>query len=59
MLAMVGTGAYGSVQACADALCHVRETVSPDPEIAARYEAQYRKFQKIYPTMKDLFQEIK
>jgi len=59
MLAMVGTGAYGSVQACADALCHVRETVSPDPEIAARYEAQYRKFQKIYSTMKDLFQEIK
>ena len=59
MLAMVGTGAYGSVQACADALCHVRETVSPDPEIAARYEAQYRKFQKIYPTMKSLFQEIK
>lgn len=59
MLAMVGTWAYGSVQACADALCHVRETVSPDPEIAARYEAQYRKFQKIYPTMKDLFQEIK
>ena len=59
MLAMVGTGTFASVQACADALCHVRETVSPDPEIAARYEAQYRKFQKIYPTMKDLFQEIK
>ena len=59
MLAMVGTGAYESVQACADALCHVRETVEPDPAIAARYEAQYKKFQKIYPTMKDLFQEIK
>ena len=59
MLAMVGTGAYTSVQACADALCHVRETVSPDPAIATRYEAQYRKFQKIYPTMKDLFQNIK
>ena len=59
MLAMVGTGAYESVQACADALCHVRETVEPDPAIAARYEAQYKKFQKIYPAMKDLFQEIK
>jgi xylulokinase len=59
MLAMVGTGAYASVQACADALCHVRETVSPDPEIAARYEAQYKKFQKIYPAMKGLFQNIK
>ena len=59
MLAMVGTGAYGSVGGCAEALCHVRETVEPDPQIAARYEAQYRKFQRIYPTMKDLFQEIK
>ncbi len=59
MLAMVGTGAYENVQACADALTHVQETVAPDPQIAARYEAQYRKFQRIYPTMKDLFQEIK
>ena len=59
MLAMVGTGTYESVQACAEALTHVRETVAPDPAIAARYEAQYRKFQQIYPTMKDLFQNIK
>ena len=59
MLAMVGTGAFASVQVCAETLCHVRETVEPDPAIAARYEAQYRKFQKIYPTMKDLFREIK
>lgn len=59
MLAMVGTGAYESFQTCAAALCRVRETVSPDPMIAARYEAQYRKFQKIYPAVKGLFQEIK
>ena len=59
MLAMVGTGAYENVQTCAAALCRVRETVSPDPMIAARYEAQYRKFQKIYPAVKGLFQEIK
>ena len=59
MLAMVGSGAYGSVGDCAKALCHVRETVAPDPAIAARYEAQYRKFRQIYPTMKDLFQTIK
>ena len=59
MLAMVGSGAYGSVGDCAKALCHVRETVAPDPAIAARYEAQYRKFRQIYPTVKDLFQTIK
>ncbi len=59
MLAMVGTGAYENVQTCADALCRVRETVSPDSMLAARYKAQYRRFQKIYPAMKGLFQEIK
>ena len=35
MLAMVGCGRYDSVKACADALVSVRETVLPDPEIAA------------------------
>lgn len=59
MLAMVGCGAYDSVQACADALVSVRETVHPDPAIAARYEAQYRKFQEIYPAVKNLFQQLK
>ncbi|MBP5160077.1 MAG: xylulokinase [Lachnospiraceae bacterium] len=59
MLAMVGTGAYDSVSSCAEALCHVRETVAPDPAISARYEEQYKKFRQIYPTMRNLFQEIK
>ena len=56
---MVGCGAYESVAACADALVKVAKVVEPDPAIAARYEAQYRKFQKIYPAMKQLFKEIK
>ena len=32
------------VEAAADALVHVTDTIHPDPEIAARYEAQYQKF---------------
>ena len=59
MLAMVGCGEYESVQACADALVHVTGRVEPDPDTAARYEDQYKKFRKIYPTMKTLFQEVK
>ncbi len=59
MLAMVGCGAYASVQDCADALVKTAKVIQPDPELSARYEAQYRKFQKIYPAMKALFQEIK
>ena len=59
MLAMVGCGAYDSVQACADALVRVTDTVEPDPELAARYEERYQKFRKLYPAMKTLFQEVK
>ena len=55
MLAMVGCGEYGSVQAAADAIVRVRETVLPDPEIAAAYEEKYRHFTKLYPALKGLF----
>ena len=55
MLAMVGCGAYASVSDCAAQLVHVKETVEPDPAIAARYEERYQQFKAIYPTMKPLF----
>ena len=58
MLAMVGCGAFESVQACASALTTVQKTVQPEPEIAARYEMRYQQFRKIYPAMRELFQEI-
>ena len=58
MLAMVGCGVYPSVKAAAEALVEVASTVEPDPELSARYEAQYRKYKKIYPAMKALFPEI-
>jgi xylulokinase len=59
MLAMVGTGLYPDVQTCADALVTVRETIEPDPALAARYEERYRRFCRIYPAMKQLFSEIR
>ena len=55
MLAMVACGAYPTVQAAADALVSVASVVEPDPQLAAKYEARYRQFQKIYPAVKDLF----
>ncbi len=59
MLAMVGTGLYASVKDCADALVQVKETVYPDPALAAKYEQRYQQFQKIYPSVKPLYKEIK
>ena len=55
VLAAVACGEYASVQEAADKLVKVTGTVEPDPAIAARYEAQYRKFQKIYPALKSVF----
>ena len=58
MLAMVACGAYETVQAACDAIVRVASRVTPEPELAARYEKRYRQFQKIYPSCKQLFAEI-
>ncbi|MCC8129560.1 MAG: xylulokinase [Clostridiales bacterium] len=55
MLAAVACGEYPSVEACCDALVKVVDTVEPDPEIAARYEARYQQYRKIYPALKPVF----
>ena len=58
MLAMVGCGRFASVQAAADALVEVAGTVEPDPVLTELYDAQYQKFRKIYPAMKELFPQL-
>ena len=59
MLAMVGCGEYADVKACANALVRTTGSVLPEREIAERYECSYRKFQKIYPAVKELFRELR
>ena len=58
MLAMVACGAYGSVAEVCQKLVTVSETVAPDPQIAARYEARYRQFRLIYPALKGLYPQL-
>ena len=58
ILAMVGSGEYESVQAAADKLISVRETVHPDPELAALYERRYQSFKLLYPALKDVFPRL-
>ena len=58
MLAMVAAGEYGSVQEVCDKFVRVASTVKPEPELAAKYEARYQQFRKIYPALKPLFPEI-
>ncbi len=59
MLAMVGCGAVSDVKECANKFVKIKKTITPDAKVSARYEIQYNKFKKIYPSLKDLFKEIK
>lgn len=58
MLAAVACGEYPSVEAAAKAIVKVVDTIEPDPELIAKYEAKYRQFAKIYPAVKALFPQI-
>ena len=59
MLAMVGAGGFDTVQDAANALVKVQKTIYPNPTIAARYEIKYQQFRKLYPALKQFFQEAK
>lgn len=58
MLAMVACGAFASVEEACDKLVTVSETIFPEPALAARYEARYQQFRKIYPACKPLFAQM-
>lgn len=59
MLAAVACGEYASVEDAAAKLVKVVDTVEPQPELAAKYEARYQQFRQIYPAVKELFPHIK
>lgn len=58
MLAAVANGEFASVEEAAAKIVKVTETIDPDPVLVEAYERQYRKFVKIYPTVKELFSEL-
>ena len=55
ILAAVGCGEYPDVEPATNKLVKVVETIEPDPELVAKYEARYQEFKKLYPTVKPLF----
>lgn len=59
LLAMVGDGTYRTLDECVEQFVKEKEIIYPDKEIALRYQRQYEKYKKIYPTMKELFKELK
>lgn len=59
MLAAVACGEYANVEQAAAKIVKVVDTVEPEPELAAKYEARYQQFKQIYPACKELFQKIR
>ena len=59
MLAAVANGEFVSVEDAAANLIKVVETVEPEEELTAKYEAAYQKFKEIYPACKPLFELMK
>ena len=58
MLAAVACGEFDSVEAAAEKLVKVIDTVEPDPALAEKYEERYRQFKEIYPVCRTLFEKI-
>ncbi|HEX3021843.1 MAG TPA: FGGY-family carbohydrate kinase, partial [Lachnospiraceae bacterium] len=58
ILAAVGCKEYATVEEAADKLIKVIDTVSPDAELTKLYEDKYQKFIKIYPSVKELYNEL-
>ena len=59
MLAAVACGEYDSVEAAAAKIVKIVDTVEPEAELVAKYEARYQQFKEIYPACKPLFEIIK
>lgn len=56
-LCAVADGEYGSLTECVKQ--NIKEIFEPDATLSARYEEKYKKYKKIYPSMKELFKTLK
>ena len=58
MMAAVACGEYESVEACAEKIVRVKETVLPDEELTNKYNERYNVFKQIYPALKAVFPKL-
>ncbi len=58
MLAAVACGVFENVEAAAEKIVKVVDTVEPDSELAAKYEKRYQQFRQIYPACVPVFDII-
>ena len=58
ILAAVACGEFESIEDAVSKLVKVTETIEPDVELVEKYEEKYNKFKQIYPTVKNLYDEL-
>ncbi|MED9932445.1 MAG: FGGY-family carbohydrate kinase, partial [Catenibacillus sp.] len=58
MLAAVGTGAFKTVKEASEKIVKIAEIIEPDSSLVMKYEAKYRQFAEIYPTVRNIFEII-
>ena len=56
ILAAVGCGAFTSVEEASKTLVKVIDTEKPDQELVKKYEEKYQRYRKLYPALKDFYQ---
>ena len=54
LLGGVASGVFADVHEAVDACVHVHETIGPDGDWAAAYEAGYARFRRLYPALRPL-----
>lgn len=59
ILSMVGAGEYENVSNATEKLVTIKEKVLPEEKFVALYEERYQKFKLIYPTVKELYKNLK
>lgn len=58
IIAAVGAGLYPNVQAAVDAMVRRGQVFTPNPELAARYNALFRIYINLYPALKQSFRDL-
>lgn len=58
ILAMYASGEYSSIEEAASKCFEIGKIIEPDKDIVEKYNKKYNTFKKLYPALKDIFEEI-
>lgn len=59
ILAMVGSKEYMSIDKAVESLVTTNNAIIPNESLIKKYETRYRYFQKLYPSLRDVFKQYR